>query len=111
MFGTGNWVDPALMPGMATTDPSDAEPDATNHTMVGDSIGRITGTGRVKAALPPDIGAENDLVGLDQQDQDLLHRFANSCQYSSIRARISRRVSLSTPGFPNITTSKLPIVA
>jgi len=80
MFGSGNGIDTALVPGMTTAYSFDAKPDTTYHTMLGDGIVRIAGTGRVKAALTPDVGAEDDLVGLDQEDQDLLHRIDNSCQ-------------------------------
>ena len=54
MFGSGNWIDPALVPGVAAADAPDAEPDTADHAVMGNGVCRITGTGGVKAALPPD---------------------------------------------------------
>jgi len=80
MFCSGNGINTAFVPGMAATYSLDTKPYSTENTMMSDSLVGIAGTGRVEAALTPDIGAEYCLVGLDQEDQDLLHRFANSCQ-------------------------------
>lgn len=80
MFGSRNGINAAFVPGVAPTYPLDAKPDTTKYPMMDDCIVSIAGTGRIETTLPPDKGAQNDLVGFDQEEQDLLHRFANSCQ-------------------------------
>jgi len=80
MFGSRNGIDAAFVPGMAPAYSFDTQPNTADHSVMGDGFMGITGTGRVKTTLTPDVGAEDCLVDLDQKDQDFLHRFANSCQ-------------------------------
>lgn len=88
---------------MTASDTPCGQPGAARGAVPFDSFDGITGTSGVKAALPADIGTQQDSIELDQADQDSAHflasRFqclARLCRKSAASAVTASRLTMAT---------------
>jgi len=60
---------------MASANTSNGQPRAAHHTVSGNSVVRVTGTGWIKTTIAAQVGANSQLVKSDQSEEEFAHFF------------------------------------